>query len=159
NATVTVTGVNTWSGTLSFSLCFIGTDTSSTATCTSGGTLISSQSINQSTPQPISSASATITSVGRYCWRGDFSSSTDGVPDSKDDSAGECFNVTPRQPTIVTQAGAGPVDFGQPVTDTANLNNTANRPGSPVINPTTAGGAAGGTITFFLYGPDQCTTL
>ena len=40
-----------------------------------------------------------------------------------------------------------------------NLGNTANQPGTPVINPTTAGAPADGTITFFLYGPDQCTTL
>ncbi len=159
SATLTVTGVPTWSGSYSFSLCFIGTDLSSTATCTSGGTLTSTQSVDQSTALPLTSAAATITSTGRYCWRGDFTSATSGVPNAKDDTAGECFNVTPKQPTLVTHAGAGPVDFGQPVTDTADLANTANKPGSPVINPSTAGGPAGGTITFSLYGPDQCTTL
>ena len=159
NATVTVTGVSTWSGTYDFSLCFIGTDITSTTTCTSGGTLVSSQPINQGTAQPLTSAAATVSSAGRYCWRGDFTSATNGVPDAKDDTAGECFNITPRTPTLTTQAGAGPVDFGNPITDTATLGNTANQPGTPVINPTTAGGPAGGTITFFLYGPDQCTTL
>ena len=159
SATLTVTGVSTWSGTYDFYLCFIGTDTSSTATCTSGGTLVSTHPINQGTAQPLSSAAATVTSAGRYCWRGEFTSATDGVPNAKDDTAGECFSVTPRPTTLTTQAGAGPVDFGQPVTDTATLGNTANRPGTPVINPTTAGGPAGGTITFFLFGPDQCTTL
>jgi len=159
SATLTVNGLSTWSGTYDFHLCFIGTDTTSTATCTSGGTLISSQSVDQGTAQPITSAAATVTSAGRYCWRGDFTSATPGVPNAKDDTAGECFNVTPRTPTLATQAGAGPVDFGSPVTDTATIGNTANQPGTPVINPTTAGGAAGGTITFFLYGPDQCTTL
>ena len=159
SATVTVTGVSTWSGTYDFHLCFIGTDTTSTATCTSGGTLVDSQSINQGTSQPLTSAAATITSAGRYCWRGDFTSATQGVPNATDATGGECFNVTPRQPTLVTHAGSGPVDFGNPVTDTADLGNTANQPGTPVINPTTAGAPADGTITFFLYGPDQCTTL
>ena len=156
---MTVTGVSTWSGTYDFHLCFIGTDTTSTATCTSGGTLVDSQSINQGTSQPLTSAAATITSAGRYCWRGDFTSATQGVPNATDATGGECFNVTPRQPTLVTHAGSGPVDFGNPVTDTADLGNTANQPGTPVINPTTAGAPADGTITFFLYGPDQCTTL
>ena len=160
SATLTVNGISTWSGTYEFHLCFIGTDITSTATCTSGGTLVDSQSVNQATPVPLTSAAATITSAGRYCWRGNFISATDpNPPSAKDDTAGECFNVTPRTPTLTTQAGAGPVDFGNPITDTATLGNTANEPGTPVINPTTAGLAAGGTITFFLYGPDQCTTL
>jgi len=159
SATLTVTGVSTWSGTYDFHLCFLGTDTTSTDTCTSGGTLVSSQSVNQGTAQPITSGAATVTSAGRYCWRGDFTSATSGVPNAKDDTAGECFNVTPRTPTLATQAGPGPVDFGNPVTDTATIGNTANQPGTPVINPIAAGGKAGGTITFFLYGPDQCTTL
>ena len=158
--TLTITGVSTWSGTYDFHLCFIGTDTTSTATCTSDGTLVDSRSVNQGTTVPFTSAAATITSAGRYCWRGDFTSATQGVPNATDATGGECFNVTPRQPTLVTHAGSGPVDFGNPVTDTADLGNTANQPTSPVINLTnTAGAPADGTITFFLYGPDQCTTL
>ena len=50
--------------------------------------------------------------------------------------------------------------LGQFVTDAANLSGTATQPAIPVINLTgTAGAAAGGTITFKLYGPDNCTTL
>jgi hypothetical protein len=71
--------------------------------------------------------------------------------------------VTPKQPTISTTAGAGPVNFGSAVTDTASLTGTANKPGTGgvgdgSINPTTAGGAAGGTITFTLFKSD-CSTL
>jgi hypothetical protein len=55
---------------------------------------------------------------------------------------------------------SGPdVVLGSPITDTATLTGTANRPGTPAINPTTAGGPAGGTITFTLFGPNNCTTV
>jgi hypothetical protein len=47
------------------------------------------------------------------------------------------------------------VVLGNPVTDTAGLSGTANQPGTPAINPTTAGGPAGGSITFQLYGPSD----
>ena len=80
---------------------------------------------------------------------------------------GECFTVAPVTPTISTEAGAGPVDFGSAVTDTATLSGTAHQPGTggpagatPAgsINPTTPGGDATGDITFTLYKAD-CTTL
>jgi len=68
--------------------------------------------------------------------------------------------------SLVTAAGAGPVDFGKPITDTAVLTNTANHQGSggPAgstdlsINPAVASSPAGGSITFTLYKND-CTTL
>jgi hypothetical protein len=59
---------------------------------------------------------------------------------------------------LATTAGAD-VLLGSPITDTATLTGTANQPGTPAINPATAGAAAGGTITFTLYGPNNCTTL
>lgn len=162
SALLTVTGIPSFSGTLSFSLCGpLALD--STATCTSGGVAISSQTVTAS--GTYGSGNATVTSVGRYCWRADFSGdATAGVPESSDSSSGECFKVTPRQPLLDTDAGDGPVDFGQPVTDTASLANTANKPGTGgpsgsdgSINPAVAGAAAGGTITFTLYKAD-CTT-
>jgi hypothetical protein len=178
SATLTVNGVSNWSGTYTFHLCFIGTDTTSTATCTSGGTAVDGSwtgapNVDQSTTQPLVSASATVTSAGRYCWRGNFTPSTDsaaaGVPPAKDDSATECFNVTPKTPSLTTQAvkadgtaqGTTAVPFGNAVYDKGTLTGTANEPGSPVINPTTAGGPAQGTITFKLYGPGiaNCNTL
>ncbi len=162
SALLTVSGVSTFSGTLSFSLCGpLALD--SLATCTSGGVAISSQTVTAS--GTYGSGNATVTSVGKYCWRAEFSGDdAAGVPGSSDSSETECFKVTPRQPVLDTDAGDGPVDFGQPVTDTATLTNTANRPGTggPVgsngsINPDTPGAKAGGTITFTLYKAD-CTT-
>jgi hypothetical protein len=105
----------------------------------------------------------TITSAGWYCWRADFSASDPaGIPPSSDSTAGECFQITPLTPTLQTQAGAGPVDFGQPVTDTATLGGTAFHQGTGgsgdgSINPTVPPSPAGGTITFTLFKAD-CTT-
>ena len=160
-ATVSVSGVSTWSGSLQFSLC--GPLTSA-AGCASGGTTIGSAiPIDNTTTQPISSALATLTSVGTYCWRGDFTPSADsaskGVKPGSDGSPTECFTVNPVTPTLATQAGAGPVLLGNPISDTATLTGTANEPGTPVINPTTAGSPAGGTITFTAFGPNDCSTV
>ena len=46
-----------------------------------------------------------------------------------------------------------------PITDSTALSGTANQPGNPAINPTTAGRPTGGSITFTLYGPDNCSTV
>lgn len=58
-----------------------------------------------------------------------------------------------------TTAGAD-VFLGNAVSDSAALSGTATQPANPVINLTgTAGAPAAGTITFKLYGPDDCSTL
>jgi len=159
SATLTVGGALTWSGTVAFSLC----GPIATGTCNIGGSAISSVGVNQSTPQPIVSSVATVTSAGRYCWRADFTSATTGVPNGTDDGSTttpnpECFIVNPVTPTLTTQA-SGPVQLGGTISDTATLTGTANQPGTPVINPTTAGGPAAGTITFTVFGPNNCTTV
>jgi hypothetical protein len=159
-ATVTVSGVAAWSGSLQFSLCG---PLASAAGCATGGTPIGSVNIDNTTSQPITSPPATVTQVATYCWRADFTpsaaSAAAGVKPGSDGSTTECFTVTPVTPALSTQAGAGPVTFGQPITDTATLSGTANKPGTPVINPTTPGGPAGGTITFTAFGPNNCTTV
>jgi hypothetical protein len=159
SAQLTVHGTPTWSGTLSFHLC----GPIASGTCTTGGADIGSVSVNQSTQQPVLSDAATLTSAGRYCWRGDFVADTEGVPPSSDSSTGECFQVNPVPTTLATTAGPD-VDFGQAIADTANLSGTATAPGTngpnatyPSINATN-GAAAGGTITFVALGPDNCTT-
>jgi hypothetical protein len=153
SATVTVTGVTTWNGTVQFHL---------------RGPIGSPLEVSTDIGQPVAvsnssataqSDTATVTATGDYCWSAHFHSTTNGVPDSDDNGENECFTVTPVTPDLATQAGAGPVDLGQPITDTATLTGTANKPGTPVINPTTAGGPAGGTIIFTAYGPDSCSTV
>jgi hypothetical protein len=162
DATVTVDGTETWSGTVQFYVC--GPIASGTCTAGTGDALGSAVSVDQDTTFPITSPTATITEAGRYCFRAEFSGDeTAGVPPSDDSSSNECFVINPVQPTLDTAAGSSPVDLGDPVTDTASLSGTANQPGSGgigangSINPTTAGGPAGGSITFALY-KDDCTT-
>jgi hypothetical protein len=158
-AVINVTGAGSFTGTVSFHLCgpFM---TPSTTLCTTGGVPISSQGI--ATNGTYTSAAATVTEAGRYCWRADFTSTTPGVPTSTDSRSTECFLITPVTPTLAT-TGGGPVLLGQAVSDTATLSGTAHQPGTggPAgstdgsINPGTPGVAAGGNIVFQLYGPSS----
>jgi hypothetical protein len=148
SATVTVTSITPWTGTVQFSL------KKSDGALTPIGSPVA---VSNSTPTA-NSDTATVTSVGDYCWSAHFHSTTSGVTDSDDNGANECFTVTPVTPTLATTAGDD-VNLGSPISDTAALSGTANEPGTPVINPTTAGGPAGGSITFTAYGPDDCTTV
>jgi hypothetical protein len=151
-------GTATPAGSVSFSLCKVD----SPGLCTSGGTAVTPAAnlTGASYPVTVSSATAYVTSAGRYCWRAAFSGdSANGIPGSSDSRSTECFTVNPVTPTLATTAGAG-VTLGSAVTDSANLSGTATQPASPIINLTgTGGAAAGGTITFKLYGPGNCTTL
>jgi hypothetical protein len=162
-AVVSLPGSINPTGTVSFHLC--GPTPLSDANytlCTTGGTAIGSDKTlsGNSNPATVTSDNATVTSAGRYCWRADYSGDASrNITGSSDSSVTECFKVLPLQPTLSTQAGPGPVSLGSPITDTATLTGTANKPGSPVINPTTPGGSADGSITFTLYGPNDCTTV
>jgi hypothetical protein len=167
SANLTVTGIDTWSGNLKFFLCGPPSVDAAGSTCdgTAGkvGTQIGALaglSVNQSTPNPILSDAATITSVGRYCWRGVFTSATSGVDSKTDSTTGECFTVNPVTPTLTTTGGAD-VLLGNPISDTATLSGTARQPTNPIINSGTTGALAGGSITFKLYGPGiaNCNNL
>ena len=125
--------------------------------CTSGGTSVGSTNLTGTTyPVTVQSPTAYVTSAGRYCWRAEYSGDTaTGIGGSGDSRANECFTVNPVTPTLSTSAGAD-VTVGTAVTDSATLGDTATQPADPVINLTgTAGAAAGGTITFKLYGPSD----
>jgi hypothetical protein len=153
---VNVSGLNSFAGNVAFHLCG-PTALNATATCDTGGTAVGSVAVTGNST--VNSANVVVSSVGRYCFRADFAESgTAGIPPSSDHSATECFTVTPKTPHITTHAGTSPVNFGGAVTDTAALSGTANEPGTAVINPTVAGGAAVGAITFTLY-KANCTTL
>ncbi|MGH9178077.1 MAG: hypothetical protein ACRD0N_05930, partial [Acidimicrobiales bacterium] len=169
-ADLEVTGVQTWSGTLQFFLC----GPIASGTCETGGVSAGeAQAVSQSTTQPILSPAVTVTSAGRYCWRGFFDSATVGLDDATDASAGECFQVNPVTPTLSTQAvdGSGAnitqVPLGTTLYDNATLSGTAKQPGTnggnatyPSINAND-GANAGGTINFKLYGPGlvNCNNL
>jgi len=149
SADLNITGTSEWDGTLDFYLC--GPDE---GLCDDSGTLISSHAVDETSDDPFLSDAAEVTSAGDYCWAAFFTSDTVGVPDAEDATAGECFTVNPVQPEISTDA-TSTVVLGNAIDDTATLGGTANQPGDPVINPTTAGGPANGTITFNLYGPSE----
>jgi hypothetical protein len=153
SATVTVQGVSVWSGTVQFHLRGpIGSPLE--ASTNIGGPV----TVSSSTPT-VQSTTATVTAAGDYCWSAHFhaTSPATGVPDADDNGQNECFTVTPVTPALPTTAGPDVV-LGNPVTDSANLSGTSNQPGTPAINPTTAGAPAGGTITFTLL-KDDCSTL
>ena len=164
SANVTVDGADDWAGEVEFFLCR-SSELDANGECSTGGTQIGSAvPVTEETVMPVVSATAGLTAVDDYCWRAEFTSATDGVPDSSDHSTTECFEVTPRQPVLTTDATDGPVDFGQPISDTISLTNTAATPGTNGIGP---GGTinatnrlpANGTISFTAFGPDDCTTV
>ena len=152
-----VGGTATPAGSVSFSLCKVNAPD----LCTSGGTSVGSTNLSGTAyPVTVVSPTAYVTSAGRYCWRATFSGDpANGIPTSSDSRASECFTVNPVTPTLATTAGPD-INLGGTVSDSASLTGTATQPANPVINLTGTGGApAGGTITFKLYGPGDCTTL
>ncbi len=172
HAVVTVSGVTTWAGNVAFSLCG-PLATGSTTNCASGGVAIpftgGLTGAVSNTSNTVDSGLATLTSVGRYCWRATFTATTNGVPSSSDPKAddlttvSECFEVLPVQPTMTT-AASGPVAAGGTLSDTATIAGLATQPGTNGIGPggtinATNGAAAGGSITWRALGPNNCTTV
>lgn len=135
-------------GSINFFLCKLDV-----GTCSSGGTPVGATSIaGGNFPRTVSSPTAYVTSVGRYCWRAEWPGDVgNAIPEAKDSAATECFTVIPVTPTLTTEAGLDAIAGGT-VSDTATLSGTATQPANPVINLTgVAGPAAGGTITFTLH--------
>lgn len=158
SAVVSLTGgTATPAGSVAFFLCKVNAP----GLCNEGGTSVGSANLSgASYPATVPSPTAYVTSAGRYCWRAVFSGdAANGIPGSSDFSATECFTVNPVTPGLATTAGDD-VFLGESVSDKATLSGLATKPADPVINLTGTGGApAGGTLTFKLYGPDDCTTL
>ena len=171
HAEIDVTGVSSFDGTVTFFLCG-PLDLASTTNCESGGVQIGSPvTVNGSAGEAaVDSASATLTSIGRYCWRAEYTGDEDaGVPPSSDPdeddttNVSECFQVNPITPTLTTQA-SGPVTLGNPISDTATLTGTARQPGTNGIGPggtinATDAALDDGSITWRALGPNNCTTL
>ena len=148
SAALNVSG-GSFTGTLSFHLCGPIAAATPPTNCQTGGTSVAAATgVNPVTANgTYSSAAATITAAGTYCWRANFDTTTPGVPNAVDPSDAtsqtECFVVNP-VPSGVTTNATPTVVLGNPINDTATLTGAATQPdGSP----------AGGTITFSLYGP------
>lgn len=154
-----VGGSSTPAGSVAFTLC----KADGSGTCVGTPTNVGSTNLTgASYPATVVSPAAYVTSAGQYCWKAVFSGDpANSIPGSSDATSSECFTVNPVTPTLSTTAGPD-VTLGHTVSDAAGLSGTATQPASPVINLTgTAGAAAGGTITFKLYGPSSsgCGTL
>jgi hypothetical protein len=152
------------SGTVNFWLCQMpgATGTCDGLTQATTGVSIGSTNVTDADnafPVTVNSPTAYVTSAGRYCWRAEFSGiPASEIPGSSDSRTSECFTVNPVQPTLATMA-SGNVYVGGELSDTATLSGLATQPANPVINKDgTAGPAATGTVTFTLYGPDNCST-
>lgn len=168
-ATLVVTGTSTWSGTLSWYLC--GPVLADGCDRAKGVQVTSRTVSNASVAADFVSTTANLTSAGRYCWTSHFepsdASKAAGLLGDDDDGVNECFTVAPVTPTLTTTAscGASPCVLGSVISDKAFLSGTASRPGTnggntdyPSINANN-GAAAGGSITWVLYGPTNggCT--
>jgi hypothetical protein len=129
--------------------------------CDAGGTEVGTTDVTATDyPFTVVSPTAYVTSAGRYCWRAEYDDGdeTNGVPGDTDSSAGECFTVNKVTPSLATTAGPD-VLLGNAVTDSATLTGLATDPATPVINLSgDPGPAAGGTITFTLFGPGGTCT-
>lgn len=167
SAVLNVQGVDTFSGTLKFFIC--GPIANPTA-CATGGVPAGSSTVT--TNGTHTSDVVTLTSAGRYCWRGEFDATTANVPDASDstiesaDGTGECFEVLPVQTSLDTQAVDGTVNFGQAVRDNATLSGAATGPGTnggggtgTFLSIGANDGVIGGTITFTLTGPGGCNVV
>jgi hypothetical protein len=171
SALIEVDGVDTFNAEVTFFLCGSSElrdadgNLDPDGTCTTGGTQIGSAEPVTTTPSTVLSDTARLTAADRYCWRAEFSGDdTVGVPPSSDSSAGECFLVTPLQPTLTTLANGPTVPFGDPIYDTISLTGTADQPGTNGIGPggtinATDRAPANETISVTAFGPDDCTTV
>jgi hypothetical protein len=175
-ATLTITGVSTWGGTLTWYLC--GPIASPTL-CDAHGVQVTSRTVSNSSPaSDFISGTANLTSAGRYCWHAHFepdaASKAAGVAAGDDNGTNECFTITAVTPTLTTSAtcSASPCILGSTLSDTASLTGTASAPGTngaggdtglyKSINATD-GQPADNSISWTLYGPAadgsaQCTT-
>jgi hypothetical protein len=175
HAEINVTGTTAaFGGTVKFYLC--GPLAAATTNCSTGGVQIGAvagETVSGTAgAASLNSASATLTQVGNYCWRAEYSGdSAVGVPASKDPSKAvadggtrsECFAVTALTPTLTTAAGVD-VTLGTAITDSASLTGTAKQPGTDgvgpggTINATAATQAnAGGSLGFVVDGPGSCS--
>lgn len=135
-------------GTVSFWLC--GPDATATA-CTSGGSQIGG-AVTLGSNRKATSASASPTAAGHYCWRAEYSGDSNFNSKTHTNTTTECFEVlaaapaAKTDPTISTESKPnGKIQAGDSVKDEADVS------GSPSNKPT-------GPVGFYLCGPTLTAT-
>ena len=160
-ATVQGTGTAnppTPTGSVTFHLCG-PTATDSTALCTTGGTLVSTNALAGSSP-PAGEAQATSDAVntganpllpGRYCFRADWPGDTNYTDALTHTGTGnsECFVVRTIDTTTVTT----PRDSSGPISGTVALGSSIFD--RAVVTGAGAGGSPTGTVSFTVCNPNQ----
>ena len=137
NDTATLGGTYNGTGTITFNL-YGPTDT----TCTSAPIFTTTKSVAGN--GNYTSATFLPTAVGTYRWVASYGGDVNNSAVSGAcNGANEAVVVSPHAPTMTTQVDNASVKFGTAVKDTATIAG--------------AGAAAGGTITFKLYGPNDGT--
>jgi hypothetical protein len=144
--TATVSGSGggpTPTGTVDFYLCQPATVTANGGDCSAGGAKVgATKSLvgGVATSDP----STNTTTVGKYCWRAEYSGDNVYLSSKHTDSTNECFTTT-RVPstTVTTSSPNGVIAVGDSVTDTATVSGDQ---GTPT-----------GTIDFFLCQPNEVT--
>jgi hypothetical protein len=136
-------------GTVKFFICSPAELTN--GVCSSGGTQVGTPAegetlvpIPNTTSSQVDSESFQPTSVGTWCWRGEYVPAA-GSPyePSIDADASECLTVNKLPPGINTTPSSAEITLGQSVTDHA------------VVTGTPAGGPPTGTVKFFICSPTQ----
>jgi hypothetical protein len=146
-------------GNVTFHLCG-PTATNSTALCTTGGTLVSSNALSASSPPP-GEASTTSDNVntaanplapGRYCFRADWPGDSNYVGALTHAGSGnsECFVVRQIPTSTVTTPSES---TGAALSSAQALGTTIYD--KAVVTGTSAGGTPTGTVDFFLCNPSQ----
>ena len=102
-------------GTVDFYLC--GPEDDIASCNTTDGTLVAAdRPLSAANPAIALSGPVAVTEVGDYCLFAEYSGD-DNYDSAGDNGTNECFTVTPAQPGITTTALAGPVDLGQPISE------------------------------------------
>jgi hypothetical protein len=130
-------------GTVKFFICTPAQSTS--AGCPTGGTQVGSAVTLSAGGQATSSSFSSTMTIGRYCWRAEYSGDVNYNPATHTNNTSECFSTAKATPVITTV----------PKPDRASLTNTVTRVLLFDTAQVTGGVSPTGTVTFKLFGPND----
>lgn len=136
------TGAAVPTGTVTFWLCAPGVVTS--AGCPTGGNQVGAAVVLDAGGDASSSTTSNTLSLGKYCWRVEYSGDDNYSPGSHTNSTSECFRTAKASPSISTVPIPSAANVGDSIFDTAQVS---------------GGSSPTGSIKFKLYGPgdNNCT--